>query len=498
MNAIRRTDFRTSITAVIWQFRPLVASAILVLLAVGPALSATPATLEFETQGLDLETGEILQLDDAAALIEGNDSDVRFAYNADRTPHGVVIQNQIGGAVVAFLDAVAFSAVSYADVASLSFTSEIIDQPFDSDDTVVVRTGAANYYKLGHASESDIAVSFDYELLSAPTAALPAGAEASLALLASASPLLETPDGLSSKDWRRIRTHIEQASYDVEPVPLSRGQLATASFEANNRRHKMRTIFDAESLSVVPTDGKGWEWGLRLRTYGYEGITQAPQEAMLMATDNRLEYRRGDLVEWYLNDGRGLEQGFTLSKQPGVRSDRDLLIELEFHGSLSPRWKQGSDAVTFHDSEGQTVLRYGGLLAWDAGGKDLPVTLMAYNGGFALRVDDREAVYPITIDPIVTNETVKLLASDGAANDTFGSSVAVSGDTAVVGAFNHDDISSNAGSAYVFQRDAGGIDNWGEVKKLLASDAAFNDSFGISVAISGDTAVVGARLRWSP
>ena len=234
---------------------------------------------------------------------------------------------------------------------------------------------------------------------------------------------------------------------------------------------------------------------MKLRAYGYEGSTHAPQGAELKAVDNRLEYRRGDLVEWYINDGRGLEQGFTLSEQPGKRSDRDLLIELEFDGSLSPDWKQGSEAIVFTDAEGQTVLHYGGLLAWDARGRHLPVVLAAHKGGFALRVDDRQAVYPITIDPIVTNETVKLLASDGAAGDLFGIRVAVSGDTALVGAANDEDNGPFSGSAYVFQRDAGGADNWGQVKKLLASDGAAIDQFGYSVAISGDTALVGARGR---
>jgi hypothetical protein len=52
--------------------------------------------------------------------------------------------------------------------------------------------------------------------------------------------------------------------------------------------------------------------------------------------------------------------------------------------------------------------------------------------------------------------------------------------------------SVSAGAAYVFGRDEGGADNWGEVQKLTASDAQDFDVFGFSVAVSGDTAVVGA------
>ena len=90
----------------------------------------------------------------------------------------------------------------------------------------------------------------------------------------------------------------------------------------------------------------------------------------------------------------------------------------------------------------------------------------------------------------------KLTASDAQDGDRFGISVAVSGDTTVVGAYLEDagslDSFFDAGAAYVFQRNEGGADNWGEAKKLTASDAQFNDEFGISVAVSGDTAVVGA------
>ncbi|MCP3971141.1 MAG: hypothetical protein GY717_12650, partial [Rhodobacteraceae bacterium] len=121
------------------------------------------------------------------------------------------------------------------------------------------------------------------------------------------------------------------------------------------------------------------------------------------------------------------------------------------------------------------------------------------DGGVQLRVDDRNALYPLTIDPILISEVVKLTAgTDAAVGDYFGRSVAISGDTLVVGAPYNDDP-SDSGSAYVFARNsdgAGGVsaDTWGQVSKLTASDADIGDQFGFSVAISGDTLVVGARF----
>ncbi|GAB4024579.1 hypothetical protein GCM10028809_02090 [Spirosoma gilvum] len=92
----------------------------------------------------------------------------------------------------------------------------------------------------------------------------------------------------------------------------------------------------------------------------------------------------------------------------------------------------------------------------------------------------------------------KLVASDQAASDSFGFSVGISGNTIVVGAYAEDEDASGsntltgAGSAYVFSQNQGGANNWGQVKKLVASDRAASDSFGFSVGISGNTIVVGA------
>ena len=102
---------------------------------------------------------------------------------------------------------------------------------------------------------------------------------------------------------------------------------------------------------------------------------------------------------------------------------------------------------------------------------------------------------PDTTQASTYNEIKKLTASDAEADDRFGVSVSVSGDTAIVGAPDEDAGGSAAGAVYVFQRSQGGADNWGEVTKLTASDAEAGDLFGISVAVSGDTAVVGHMAR---
>jgi hypothetical protein len=109
---------------------------------------------------------------------------------------------------------------------------------------------------------------------------------------------------------------------------------------------------------------------------------------------------------------------------------------------------------------------------------------------------DAGSAYVFTRSGTVWTQQQKLTAADGAASDVFGYSVAISGDTVIVGAFNDDTPGgTDAGSAYVFTR-SGTL--WLQQQKLTASDGAAADAFGFSVAISGDTAMVGAYLADTP
>ena len=90
----------------------------------------------------------------------------------------------------------------------------------------------------------------------------------------------------------------------------------------------------------------------------------------------------------------------------------------------------------------------------------------------------------------VVDESAKLFAADGTHGDNFGADVAISGNTAVAGAWGHS-VAANQrpGAVYVFVRNG---TSWTLQQKLTASDGADGDGFGISVAIDGDTIVVGA------
>jgi hypothetical protein len=104
---------------------------------------------------------------------------------------------------------------------------------------------------------------------------------------------------------------------------------------------------------------------------------------------------------------------------------------------------------------------------------------------------NKGAAYVFVRSGSIWNQQAKLTASDGAANEYFGDEVSVSSDTAVVGAYGKN---SNKGAAYVFVRSGS---NWNQQAKLTASDGAASDYFGTSVSISSDTAIVGASGKES-
>ena len=287
---------------------------------------------------------------------------------------------------------------------------------------------------------------------------------------------------------------VEATRYRVSPRPATGAE--PDEFEGANPAQRFGAAFGISGVELRPTSvAAGWRLGLRLRAWGYGERLEPPGAARLAASGNRVEYRyqtggADGLTEWYVNTARGIEQGFTLARRPaGGSATGPLTLVVAVTGDLAPRLAPAGQTIQLVSAEGTAVLGYSGLRAWDAAGQTLPSRLAVEAGHMRLVVDDAAAVYPVTVDPIVYSET-KLAASGGAAGDGFGSSVAISGDTVVVGAPDHDTGGkTDGGQAYVYVR-SGTV--WTEQATLAASDGAQYDEFGSSVAISGDTVVVGA------
>ncbi|MBN2474704.1 MAG: hypothetical protein JXB62_08850, partial [Pirellulales bacterium] len=161
-------------------------------------------------------------------------------------------------------------------------------------------------------------------------------------------------------------------------------------------------------------------------------------------------------------------------------------------------WDAMSGSAYIFEFDGSQWVERQTLTASDAARGDQFGRSVAIRGNTAIvgawRDDDAGtssgSVYVFEFDGSRWTEEQKLTASDATGSDYFGHSVAISGDTAIVGAYGNDDAGSGSGSAYVFQFDGSG---WTEEQKLAASDAATGDRFGWSVAVNDGLAIVGAE-----
>ncbi len=271
----------------------------------------------------------------------------------------------------------------------------------------------------------------------------------------------------------------------AEDDPSYRVTTSPRGLTAANRSQGLTARFTERGVEVRSGAGRV---ALRLAAYG-RGQALRPVAAVApSARANRVEYQRGGVVEWYTNGPLGLEQGFTLTSRPTVAGSEPLTLSLDLSGNLSASL-EGQQVLALVGAGAS--LRYAGLVASDALGRDLSAWLELRGPRVFVRVADAGARYPLTVDPLV--QQAKLTASDGAPYDHLGFKVAVSGDTLVVGA-PHSDVGANAdqGAVYVFVTPANGWASGTETAKLTASDGAAGDLLGWGVAISGDTVVAGA------
>lgn len=272
------------------------------------------------------------------------------------------------------------------------------------------------------------------------------------------------------------------ASRPISAAPKLRSAARLAVLR--DTRPGIHAVFPRQGAAVR---APGVSWSLGLRAVGRGSTVVALAAVSPSVTGKRITYRREGVAEWYVSGPLGLEQGFTLASRPAGAQHAPVTLGL---GELPLR----THATIAHDGRslaltraGHVVLRYWGLSAADARGHPLPAQIAVAGRRMSLQIDDRGARYPLRVDPFV--QAAKLTASDGASNDELGLAVAVSGDTMVVGVPRS---GSSQGAVYVFVRPASGWANATETAKLTAADGASADQLGSSVAISGDAIIAGA------
>ena len=182
-----------------------------------------------------------------------------------------------------------------------------------------------------------------------------------------------------------------------------------------------------------------------------------------------------------------------------VAVDGDLLI-VGAEGEDTNGGDSGA-AYVFHRS-GANYSQAAKLMASDGLATDAFGESVAVDGNFAIigasgndhtALSNPGAAYIYDLTTPASPVEIKLTAGDPEVSSGFGKDVAISGNFAIVGAMDHNNGGSDQGAVYVFERNTGGTDNWGQFAKILPAGISDADQFGSAVAIEGDVMVVGAQ-----
>ena len=279
-----------------------------------------------------------------------------------------------------------------------------------------------------------------------------------------------------------LQAALEQARLTVSQTAQT--PLGRAAWHAPNRAAGYDAYVTEAGVSIAIND-KTYV-SLHLQRLGYGQSLQAVGPGKVSGDERTINIERNaGLREWYVNSGEGLEHGFTLSEPfGGQQQDVPLRLAMQVSAGWQAIASEDGQRITLRNDGGQAV-EYSQLVVRDARGLNIPAKLTVADEQVVIEVEDYDAQYPLMIDPIFTLQQ-RLTAADGSGGDFFGQAVALDGNTALVGA-PYDNQSR--GSAYVFVRN-GAV--WTQQARLFAQDGGAFDYFGGSVALKGDTALVGA------
>lgn len=285
---------------------------------------------------------------------------------------------------------------------------------------------------------------------------------------------------------------------------------ADGALTAVNASQELRTRFDNLGMQL---SANGFGWGVEMAGFG-RGSALVPviPGAQLQTEANRVEFDHDTFTSWYVNGPLGVQQGWTVRERPAGAADQHLTLALLQSGNLRGKLNADGRSLQLVDERGVARLSYGGLVAFDAEGNDLPVRMELVDGcsvapnrcasaddqavvvmpqAVQIRVDDTGAIYPITIDPWVQTDT----EAKPDTNVFYGVQMAVSGDGATIA------ISSPSAEPviYVFTRDPFGVIDTNATARLAfaaASGPHQREHFGRALGMSADGSTIVWGTRW--
>ena len=312
------------------------------------------------------------------------------------------------------------------------------------------------------------------------------------AVRADAAP--DAPVGSGSEAARRAADGIPRAWLaGVQRHLAAREYWASESaggLQAPNRAQNLRTWFHDRGVRIHSRldPGAGPLVALSLAALGRPGALAPVGPGVLRHDGPRVELARSEVLEWYENRPEGLEQGFTLATRPAGAGV--LLLGISVEGaSVRPR----GEGVVLASATGRRLV-FGSVRAFDATGRNLPVQVATPAAGeIRIAVEDADAVYPVTVDPLLSGVEDTLIEANQAGAE-LGLAVAGAGDVnadgyddVIVGAPSFDAGEFDEGAAFLFLGSATGIADGSPASAASQVEAdQVGAALGASVAAAGD------------
>ena len=288
---------------------------------------------------------------------------------------------------------------------------------------------------------------------------------------------------------------IEQSEYSIYY------RESEQELQSRNRAHNMCITYHADGFEVKSrTERQSWNIAMKVKGVhrGNTKVGSLLPKAKINLTDNQLVYHHDFFDVEYINTQKGMRQNFIVHQKP--KGKGPLKVKLEVQADNITLQCNGKELIA---TQSKTIkFSYHDLKVWDADYKRLSSHMELTGDELALVVDDSNACYPVTIDPLST--TPALILESDQAGALMGYSVASAGDVngdgyndVIVGAYQYDNGQAGEGAAFVYHGSASGI-SMTPASTIESNQADAN--IGYSVASAGDVngdgygdVIVGAR-----
>ena len=286
----------------------------------------------------------------------------------------------------------------------------------------------------------------------------------------------------------KIYSDLQQREYEITRDKV------TGFYQSPNRSNNIRSYYHPGCWELQNRkSNEAGNWKLKFFTKGVyadgKEISVRTREPETKTDKSKIDFNYDGFTEEYVNTEEGVRQNFIINKN--ITETKELKVELAYNGMHGQEY--GANALQF--TNGKNKLTYSDLKAWDATGKTLNSHMQLNEKAQTLElvVDARQAIFPVTIDPIVANGTPSnantLLESNQAAS-LFGTRVAGAGDVnsdgysdVIIGAYLYDNGQIDEGAAFLYYGSSLGTSTSFFV--LLEANQAYA-SFGQSVSGAGD------------